>query len=400
MSKSRLCARGRMPLPGSPRRTSSSPLHHVNRITHISQIHHINHQTRHKGTTSKATAPKVVFSGIQPTGIPHLGNYIGALRQWVQLQRHEPPDTKLIFSIVDLHAMTTPQDPGTLRRRKRETLATLLAIGIDPDRSTLFYQSTVPAHSELMWILACTASMGYLSRMTQWKQKIHLDASSPLPEPESQVENRLKLGLLSYPVLQAADVLVHRATHVPVGHDQKQHLEFARECVTNFNHAYGAHLVYPDAIIPPVHRIMSLSDPTSKMSKSDKKTRSRVLITDTPAEIRAKISSAMTDSLTGVSYDPLERPGISNLLAILSAFDPLNRSPQDLAQVYSTAHPRILKGVVSQAIIQGLEGFRRRYMKLMDEHNDYLDQVEAEGTRKARESAGETMEIVRSATGL
>lgn len=209
---------------------------------------------------------------------------------------------------------------------------------------------------------------------------------------------------------------------MPVGHDQKQHLEFARECVTNFNHAYGAHLLHPQTIIrmyncepfssnsshgslnhpiiAPVHRIMSLSDPTSKMSKSDKTARSRVLITDTPDEIRAKISSAMTDSITGVSYDPVQRPGISNLLSILSVFDAGNRTPQDLAQAYSTAHPRLIKQAVSDAIIAGLQGVRSRYMKLIDENNDYLDQVEAEGTRKARQSAEETMDIVRSATGL
>lgn len=211
---------------------------------------------------------------------------------------------------------------------------------------------------------------------------------------------------------------------MPVGHDQKQHLEFARECVTNFNHAYGAHLVYPETIIrtcfariipfsnylhgllimmhyiAPVHRIMSLSDPTSKMSKSDKSARSRVLITDTAEEIRAKISSAMTDSISGVSYDPSARPGISNLLAILSVFDADHRTPQDLAQAYSTSHPRVLKEMVSEAVISGLQGVRSRYMKLMDENNDYLDQVEAEGRRKARQSAEDTMEIVRSATGL
>ncbi|KAG6109788.1 hypothetical protein E4U13_005659 [Claviceps humidiphila] len=234
------------------------------------------------------------------------------------------------------------------------------------------------------------------------KSKLNLDAdlSAGSRLQDRQVENRLKLGLLSYPVLQAADVLVHRATHVPVGDDQKQHLEFARECVTNFNHAYGPHLLYPKTITPPVHRIMSLSDPTSKMSKSDKTARSRVLVTDSPQEIRAKISSAVTDSITGVSYDPLERPGISNLLAILSVFDAENRTPQQLAEAYSAAHPRHLKETVSEAIIAGLEGVRSRFMKLMDVSNDYLDKVEAEGSRKARQSAEKTMDIVRSATGL
>lgn len=230
------------------------------------------------------SAPRVVFSGIQPTGVPHLGNYAGAVRQWVQLQ-HQEPSTKLIYSIVDLHAITTPRPPAQLRRAKRELLAALLAVGIDPDRATIFYQSAVPAHSELMWILSCTASVGYLSRMTQWKVWVHGEASrqrcltdleqqklnmSPTANLEDRpVGSRLKLGLFSYPVLQAADILVHRyglqfdrtrfveanpkltssrATHVPVGPDQLQHLEFARECVTNFNSAYGPQLVHPQTI--------------------------------------------------------------------------------------------------------------------------------------------------------
>lgn len=160
-------------------------------------------------SASRALAsPRVIFSGIQPTGIPHLGNYAGALRQWVQLQRREEPETKLIYSIVDLHAITMPQAPEYLRRCKREALAALLAIGIDPERATLFYQSSVPAHSELMWILSCTASVGYLSRMTQWKSKLNLDDKSSLQD--RPVGSRLKLGLFSYPVLQAADILVHR----------------------------------------------------------------------------------------------------------------------------------------------------------------------------------------------
>ncbi|RDA83247.1 hypothetical protein CP532_4162 [Ophiocordyceps camponoti-leonardi (nom. inval.)] len=213
--------------------------------------------------------PRVIFSGIQPTGVPHVGNYVGALRQWSHLQDAEAPNTKLIFSIVDLHALTTPQKPGKLKQSRRETLAALLAIGLDPERCVIFHQSSVsahslvsrsvcpaslfgfisfkvPAHSELMWILSCTASVGYLSRMTQWKQKLNVPHQSELGD--RSVGSLLKLGLFSYPVLQAADVLVHRATHVPVGHDQQQHIEFARECATNFNHAYGPHLVHPETV--------------------------------------------------------------------------------------------------------------------------------------------------------
>ncbi|KAJ6439974.1 tryptophanyl-tRNA synthetase [Purpureocillium lavendulum] len=341
---------------------------------------------------------RVIFSGIQPTGVPHLGNYVGALRQWLRLQHLEKPDTKLIYSIVDLHAITVPQDPVKLRRHKREALAALLAIGIDPDRCTLFYQSSVPAHSELMWILSCTASVGYLSRMTQWKQKLSLSPTSHIED--QPVSSRLKLGLFAYPVLQAADVLVHRATHVPVGHDQAQHLEFVRECATNFNHAYGSCLVRPETMIPPVHRIMSLTDPTSKMSKSHKSERSRILITDTPDEIRAKISSALTDSQAGISYDMATRPGISNLLDILSIFDAHQRSPAELAEAYSQTHPRQFKAMVADSIIQGLHGIRSRFLELLDSDSTYLDYAEAQGARKARENAEETMEMVRSAVGL
>ncbi|UNI19718.1 Tryptophan--tRNA ligase [Purpureocillium takamizusanense] len=341
---------------------------------------------------------RVVFSGIQPTGVPHLGNYVGALQQWLRLQHQEKPDTKLIYSIVDLHAITTPQNPHTLKRHKREALAALLAIGIDPDRCTLFYQSSVPAHSELMWILSCTASVGYLSRMTQWKQKLSLSPTSHIED--QPVSSRLKLGLFAYPVLQAADVLVHRATHVPVGHDQAQHLEFARECATNFNHAYGPCLVQPETMIPPVHRIMSLTDPTAKMSKSHKSERSRILITDTPDEIRAKISSALTDSHVGISYDIATRPGISNLLDILSIFDAQQRTPSELADAYSQTHPRQFKGMMADSVIQGLHGIRSRFLELLDSDSTYLDYVEAQGARKARENAEETMEVVRSAIGL
>lgn len=191
---------------------------------------------------------KVIFSGIQPTGIPHLGNYLGALQQWKRMQDTALPSTKLIFCIVDLHAITVRREPGLLSQYKKEMLASFLAIGLDPERSTIFYQSSCPAHSELQWILSCTASMGYLSRMTQWKSKMNMSEDQELME--KKVLRKLKHGLFSYPILQAADVLVHRATHVPVGKDQAQHLEFARECVTNFNAAYGGkYLVYPETIL-------------------------------------------------------------------------------------------------------------------------------------------------------
>ncbi|TWU74743.1 Tryptophan--tRNA ligase, mitochondrial [Metarhizium rileyi] len=328
-------------------------------------------QMQRFSSNSSAIRSKVVFSGIQPTGIPHIGNYVGALRQWVQLQHQEPKNTKLIYSIVDLHAITTTQSPEKLKKCKRECLAALLAIGIDPERAILFYQSS---------------------------QKLNLAATSHMEE--RPFENRLKLGLFAYPVLQAADILVHRATHVPVGHDQQQHIEFARECVTNFNHAYGECLTQPATITPPAHRVMSLSDPTSKMSKSHKLARSRILITDGPDEIRLKVFSALTDSVQGISYDPAARPGISNLLSLFSIFDAEKRSPEQLASAYSDTPPRLFKSMVSDAIVSGLQDVRARYTELVEDGTCYLDHVEAEGARKARENAEETMSIVRTAVGL
>ncbi|KAJ4159280.1 uncharacterized protein LMH87_008187 [Akanthomyces muscarius] len=347
--------------------------------------------------SAQSLQPRVVLSGIQPTGVPHLGNYVGALRQWVQRQHEEPESSRLLYSIVDLHAITVPQKPEALRKAKREALASLLAIGIDPSRCTLFYQSDVPAHSELMWILSCTASVGYLSRMTQWKSKLSLAESSRLGD--GRVGNKLKLGLFSYPVLQAADILVHRATHVPVGHDQQQHIEFARECVTNFNHAYGPHLVYPDIIISPVRRVMSLAEPTSKMSKSHPLARSRILLTDNAETIHAKISSALTDSTPGISYDVENRPGISNLLDIFSIFSPEGKTAQQLAADFSESSPRELKAAVSEAVVKGMDGIGQRYEKLLKD-TKFLDHVAAEGGEKARQSADETMHIVREAMGL
>ncbi|KAF9774699.1 hypothetical protein IL306_007268 [Fusarium sp. DS 682] len=341
-------------------------------------------------------APRVIFSGIQPTGVPHLGNYAGALRQWVQLQNQNPED-KLIYSIVDLHAITTPQNADVLRKNKRDALAALLAIGIDPERVTLFYQSSVPAHSELMWILSCTASVGYLSRMTQWKSKLNFDVNTKITE---KATSQLKLGLFSYPVLQAADILVHRATHVPVGEDQRQHLEFARECVTNFNAAYGNHLVSPQTTDSTFPRVMSLSKPGQKMSKSDRSQNSRISITDSPEAIKAKINKATTDSIPGISYNKEERPGISNLLDILAIFDAQGRKAQELAEQYSDLSPRDLKEMVGEAVIGGLAGIRDRFNELREKGDEYLDSIEAIGAEKARKSAEETMQIVREAVGL
>ncbi|KAF5642908.1 tryptophanyl-tRNA synthetase [Fusarium tjaetaba] len=318
---------------------------------------------------SAITKPRVIFSGIQPTGIPHLGNYAGALRQWVKLQEKHKED-KLIYSIVDLHAITTPQPADVLRKSKREALAALLAIGTDPEKVTLFYQSS---------------------------SKLNISDKSNMND---KAASNLKLGLFSYPVLQAADILVHRATHVPVGEDQRQHLEFARECVTNFNAAYGNHLVSPQTTTSPVQRVMSLQNPTEKMSKSSKSPKSRISIIDSPEEIKTKIKAATTDSIPGINYNREERPGISNLLDIMAIFDPEGRKAQELGEQYSDLSPKQLKDMVSDAVIGGLDGIRDRYTELLDKGDKYLDSIEAIGAEKARKSAEETMQVVREAVGL
>ncbi|KAK1768639.1 Tryptophanyl-tRNA synthetase [Phialemonium atrogriseum] len=356
--------------------------------------------SRAASSDASNSSNRVVFSGIQPTGVPHLGNYLGALQQWKRMQDEATPGTKLIYSIVDFHAITVPQQAAMLRQWKREMMASLLAIGLDPDRSIIFYQSSVPAHSELMWILSCTASVGYLSRMTQWKSKLSLSENTSFLDEKAK--SSLKLGLFSYPVLQAADILVHRATHVPVGEDQRQHLEFARECATNFNHAFGQHLILPETIISPARRVMSLQKPTHKMSKSHADPRSRILITDSEDEIRRKVSAALTDMTNSVSYDPDARPGVSNLLRLLSLFEvDGRRGPEELAAELEGASLGALKARVADAVVRGMAGVRERYHEFMEmDGGRYLDDVQEKGAVKARESAGETMKIVRSAVGL
>ncbi|KAI1334179.1 tryptophanyl-tRNA synthetase [Xylariaceae sp. FL0016] len=342
----------------------------------------------------------VIFSGIQPTGVPHLGNYLGAMRQWRNLQDTAGDGDKLLYSIVDWHAITMPQDAEILRQCRREMLAALLAIGLNPAKSTMFYQSSVMQHTELMWILSCTASMGYLSRMTQWKSKLSMDNKAA--QIDDITSQKLKLGLFSYPVLQAADILVHRATHVPVGDDQRQHLEFARECVTNFNHTYETDtLITPETITTTSPRVMSLQNPLNKMSKSAPNQRSRILITSDSREIRQRIMGAVTDAENIVTYEPLRRPGVSNLLDLLSQCSPNRETPQQLEEMFKGASLKDLKEVVVEAVVTELAGVRDRYEEVLAMRGGtYVDEVEAEAAEKARKSAEETMRFVRYAVGL
>ena len=245
----------------------------------------------------------VAFSGIQPTGDIHLGNYLGALRNWVKLQ----DSYDAVYCIVDLHALTSPYDPETFAEERLKAAKAVIAAGVDPERSLLYYQSDVPAHAELAWLLGTLTSLGSLNRMTQFKDKSDQSGSN--------------LGLYAYPVLMAADILVYRANVVPVGEDQTQHLELARDLAERFNQRFGEVFPLPEAIIPERGaRVMSLKDPTSKMSKSDPSEASRVLMLDDPDTIIKKIGRAVTDSGTDIRYDWEGKPGISNLLEMLSLF--------------------------------------------------------------------------------
>ncbi|KAI9824825.1 MAG: Tryptophan--tRNA ligase, mitochondrial [Phylliscum demangeonii] len=367
------------------------------RSLHAQAQAHADHQPT--SSSPRPPAPTTIFSGIQPTGVPHLGNYLGALKAWGQLQDEAAASTTLLYSVVDLHAITATKQDGQLRQSRRQTLAALLAVGLDPDRSVLFFQSAVPAHTELMWILSCTASMGYLSRMTQWKSKLSLrDEASPA---DQDARAKLALGLFSYPVLQAADILVHRATHVPVGEDQAQHLEFARECADRFNRMYGNMLPPPSTILSPAKRVMSLKQPLLKMSKSHPDANSRILINDPLPTIKQKVGMALTDSLPTITYDPDTRPGVANLLELMACMDERGRSCEALAQEYAQLSFGQLKRDVADCVSAGLAGVRDAYERVMAaDDGRYLDDVAAKGGEKARRSADETMALVREAVGL
>ncbi|KAH6636083.1 tryptophanyl-tRNA synthetase [Chaetomium tenue] len=347
---------------------------------------------------TEAEEPPIIFSGIQPTGRPHLGNYLGALKQWKHLQDTAHPDTKLFFCIVDLHAMTTPHARGEMQELKWDMMASLLALGLDPDRCTIFFQSTVPQHAELQWILSCTASTGYLSRMTQWKSKLKLDDNATIETTKGK--KTLKHGLFSYPILQAADILLYGTTHVPVGEDQRQHLEFTRECVSNFNYAYKTDLfAAPETLISPFPRIMSLTTPRQKMSKSDSATKSLLHVTSSPKKIIQRISQAVTDGRNEVTYDPENRAGVANLIHLLAGFDPKGRTPEELGETMKGYKISELKQVVIEVLTDELAETRENFVRLSS-NKDKLREISAQGTQKARLQAEKIMAKVKDVTGI
>jgi len=322
-----------------------------------------------------------VFSGIQPSGDVHLGNYLGALRHWVADQY----ENDAFYCVVDLHALTVPQDPAELRRQTLDLVAILLAIGLDPEVCTLFVQSHVPEHTELAWLLECTASMGELRRMTQFKEKAGRGG-----------EETARVGLFAYPVLMAADILLYDADRVPVGDDQRQHLELTRDLAQRFNHRYGELFVVPKAAIPRTGaRIMDLQDPTKKMSKSSESPQGTVLLLDEPAVIERKIKRAVTDSEPDVRYDPDAKPGLSNLIDLLAIAT--DRTPMEVAAAYTQYGP--LKRDCAAAVVELVRPVQERYRELTEDPNTVTKALQR-GAEKAHEVAAPTLKRARDATGL
>lgn len=324
---------------------------------------------------------KIIFSGIQPSGNLTLGNYLGALKNWVKLQN----EYDCFFCVVDLHAITVKQIPADLRKRTLEVLAIYIACGIDPDKNTLFIQSHVPAHSEASWLLTCNTYMGELSRMTQFKDKAkkHVDS--------------IPAGLFAYPVLMAADILLYNTDLVPVGIDQKQHLELARDLGARFNNAYSPTFKIPEPYIPPVGaKVMSLQDPTKKMSKSDDNPNSYILIMDPPEVIRKKISRAVTDSIGVVNYTD-EQPGVKNLLDILISIKGYTKD--EVVDLYKDKGYADLKKDVADAIIDELAPIQEKVNILLKDKKA-LEEIYKLGAEKANYAAIKNLRKMQKKIGL
>jgi tryptophanyl-tRNA synthetase len=324
---------------------------------------------------------KRIFSGAQPTGNVHLGNYLGALRNWVALQT----EYESFFCIVNLHAITVPQDPKVLAKKSRELARIYLAVGIDPNVSTVFIQSDVPAHTELTWMLNGVTRMGELQRMTQFKDKAR-----------KQQEENLTVGYFDYPVLMASDILLYQTDLVPVGEDQKQHLELTRDIAVRFNRDYGQTFVVPDPFIPKVGaRIMSLADPLKKMSKSDEESEAGcIMLMDDETAVRRKFKRAVTDSGTDIKFDA-NRPAINNLLTIYHLLT--NKSSAEIEEHFSGKGYAKLKEDLADVTIEFLKPFQERLRSIDD---DKLDQILEQGAERAQAIARPTLERAKTNMGV
>ncbi len=323
---------------------------------------------------------KVILSGIQPTGVFTLGNYLGAVRNWAQMQE----DFHSAYMIADLHALTVRQEPADFRKRILSCYALLLACGVDPDKSVVFIQSHVPAHSQLGWVLACNTQFGELSRMTQFKDKA------------AQHADNINAGLFTYPSLMAADILLYQADLVPVGVDQKQHLELTRDVASRFNGIYGQTFTLPEPYIAKEAKIMSLADPTKKMSKSDPNPNGCITILDEPGTIVKKFKRAVTDSETEVCYRE-GKDGINNLMTIYAAVTGLTM--EQIAADFAGKGYGDFKTAVGEAVAEHLRPVRERYADLMN-NKDYLTECYRKGAEQAANISRRTMEKVYKKVGL
>ncbi|MBC1521293.1 tryptophan--tRNA ligase [Listeria aquatica] len=323
---------------------------------------------------------KIIFSGIQPSGDLTLGNYIGALKQFGQFQ----DEFDCYYCIVDEHAITVPQDRLKLRKQIRSLAALYLAVGLDPEKSTLFVQSEVPAHAQAAWILQCNVYIGELERMTQFKDK-------------SAGKAGVSAGLLTYPPLMAADILLYQTNLVPVGEDQKQHIELTRDLAIRFNNKHNDIFTVPEMYVPKQGaRVMSLQEPTKKMSKSDENTKGAIYLLDPPNVITKKIKSAVTDSSGVIAYDKENKPGVSNLLAIYSALT--GKAIKDLEAQYADKGYGDFKNDLAEAVVAELAPIQERYEYFLN--SEELDRILDEGAEKARIKANKTLRKMENAMGL
>lgn len=329
-------------------------------------------------------ARDTLFSGIQPSGQLNIGHYFGAVKNWLRMQE----DFNCLFSLVNLHAITVRQNPAELKKRSLDFVAAYMACGIDPEKSIIFAQSDVPEHSELMWLLSCHTYMGELERMTQYKDKI------------AKHTDNINLGLFSYPVLMAADILLYQTKAVPVGADQKQHLELARDLAHRMNNAYGPLFTVPEPYIPSTEaggRIMSLLEPEKKMSKSDDNSGNYIALLDDPKSILKKVKRAVTDTDTRICYDRDNKPGVSNLLTLLSGAS--GKSISELELAYEGKGYGHLKTDTGEAIVALLEPIQTEFHRLRDDETE-LARIMKQGADKARERANRTLTQVKNVMGL
>ena len=324
---------------------------------------------------------QVVFSGLQPSGTLHIGNYLGAIKQWVALQANYTS----YYCIVDEHAITIPYDPTALPNKVLDTAALYLAAGLDPTKSTIFVQSHVPAHTELAWLLATQTPLGELSRMTQYKEK------------SAKHQDRSSLGLFAYPVLQAADILLYQTNIVPVGEDQVQHIELTRDLAKRFNNKFDPVFTLPEALINKnTARIMSLTDPTKKMSKSDDTAKSFIALTDAPDDIRKKISVAVTETEPVFSFTD-SGPAVTNLLSIYQAFS--GQSRQEIENQFTGSGYKEFKTALADLIIKQLSPIQEHFQTIRPDIK-YLHEVLSTGAKQAAQVASKTLEIVHEKMGL